>query len=85
MESLLFNLFDYQRFENNEKLSSLISETGSRNAVRTGRGFRVLSDEELEMAAGGVGTTEFYDTDNNGSPGTFGDNDSLLINRKRQG
>ena len=77
MESLLFNLFDYQRFENNEKLSSLISETGSRNAKRTGRSFRVLSDEELEMAAGGVGAEDFFGKDNNGLPGTGGGTDSL--------
>ncbi len=63
MESLLFNLFDYQRFENNEKLSSLIRETESRNAGRPGRGFCRLSDEELEMAAGGR-APEPVNTDN---------------------
>lgn len=53
MESLLFNLFDFQRFENNEQLSALIRETGSRYSRKRDMGFRKLSDEELSMAAGG--------------------------------
>jgi hypothetical protein len=73
MESLLFNLFDYQRFENNEKLSSLIRETGSRSADKTGKGFKQLSDDELQMAAGGVSAAEYIKNsikDISGSIGT---------------
>ena len=59
MEPLLFNLFDLQRFENNEQLASLIRETGSRYSGSKDMGFRKLSDEELSMAAGGCIPTSF--------------------------
>ena len=42
MEKKLAKLFDYQKFEQNEKLSTLIKETEERCA-------RELNDEDLEM------------------------------------
>ena len=49
LENKLKKLFDYQHFENNSRLSELISETESRYAAE-------LSDDELFMvsAAGEV-------------------------------
>ncbi len=56
MEALLFKLFDFQRFAKNEKLSSLIDDTGSRYSGSVTDDRIVLSDDELGMAAGGVST-----------------------------
>ena len=44
MEKKLGKLFDYQRFENNDKLAKLIRETESRYA-------KELTDDELELVA----------------------------------
>lgn len=44
MENMLKKLFDYQKFENNARLSSLIKETEERYSA-------ALSDEELFMVA----------------------------------
>ena len=47
MEKKLTRLFDYQRFEKNEKLEKLIKQTEERYGTE-------LSDELLSMAAGGL-------------------------------
>ena len=54
MKSKLQSLFDYQRFENNERLAAMIADTESRYAVSE------LSDEDLSLvnAAGVVGYNE---------------------------
>ena len=44
MENMLKKLFDYQKFENNPRLSALIKETEERYCA-------ALSDEELFMVA----------------------------------
>lgn len=49
MENKLRMLFEYQRYEKNEKLSALIDESDVRFAER-------LAEEDLRMAAGGVNT-----------------------------
>ena len=52
MEKKLRELFDYQRFEPNERLSGLIRETENRYGTE-------LSDEELSLvAAAGEALTE---------------------------
>ena len=47
MEKKLKRLFDYQRFEKNEKLEKLIKQTEERYGTE-------LSDELLSMTAGGL-------------------------------
>ena len=47
----LRSLFDYQKFEREPGLGSVIEDTVGRSA-----GIRKLSDDELEFAAGGVNT-----------------------------
>ena len=48
MERKLFQAFDWQRFQSNERLASIISDVESRYA-------RVLTDDDLEMvSAAGV-------------------------------
>ena len=47
MEKKLKQLFDYQKFENNEKLNKLIDE------VHSSASFVKLSEEDLKQVAGG--------------------------------
>ncbi len=47
VDKKLRKLFDYQRFENDEKLNGVIED------VRNNISRRALSDDELELAAGG--------------------------------
>lgn len=49
MEKKLKKLFDYQKFEQNEKLNKLISE------AHYSASFIKLSDEDLKQVAGGKG------------------------------
>ncbi len=56
----LKKLFDYQRIENNDKLQSVIDEVNS-----SGPKVRMLSDDELEMAAGGSELTGNIPGENN--------------------
>ncbi len=65
MKSLLFNLFDYQRFAQNKDLESVIENSGAKGVLK-GAGKKVvpLSDELLASAAGGVSA------ENTGSKGT---------------
>jgi len=48
MENLLKDLFDYQRFSGNKKLSRIIDEAHGQEL------FDELSDDELGLAAGGI-------------------------------
>lgn len=57
-ESKLKSLFDFQRFEQDPKLQSVIDEVNDRYSS----GNR-LNDDDLELVAGGVGMTD-KDTDN---------------------
>ena len=47
MKDLLHKLFDYQRFEPNEKLTEVIDEVESKRPF-------ALTEEELSRVAGGV-------------------------------
>lgn len=60
MENKLKKLFDYQKFEHNEKLAAIISETERRNS-------RELSDDDLSFvnAAGGVDNNTLWNGINN--------------------
>jgi len=55
LEKALKELFDFQRFENNQELQSVIDEVDARYP---GGIILSLADEDLEMAAGGVRLTE---------------------------
>ncbi|MBQ9550596.1 MAG: hypothetical protein IJU87_07270 [Lachnospiraceae bacterium] len=46
---MLKTLFDYQRFEEESSLQGVINET-----INKSKNMRILSDDELENAAGGV-------------------------------
>lgn len=65
MEKILEKLFDYQHFENNEKLEKLIRKTSDRYTAQ-------LSEDELSLvnAAGDAsiigGSGMEFDIDNNG-------------------
>ena len=59
MEKILRKLFDYQKFENNSKLSEMLKEAES-------SGMQKLSDDELSMVAGGQGKNQTT----SGFPGT---------------
>ncbi|MBQ9442923.1 MAG: hypothetical protein IJU43_01345 [Lachnospiraceae bacterium] len=50
IEKKLRQLFDYQKFEKEPKLQGVIDEVHSRKPV-----IRLLTDDELENAAGGMG------------------------------
>lgn len=52
----LRQLFDYQKFEKEPKLQGVIDEVNSRKSV-----IRLLTDDELEFAAGGVGNVDDED------------------------
>ena len=60
-ENKLRGLFDFQRFEQEPGLGSVIEDT-----LGVSSGIRRLSDDELEYAAGGVGV-------NNTAPGKNGE------------
>ena len=49
MEKLLTRLFDYQKFENDPKLASVISDVEEKYSLRGKR--RVLSEEDLELVS----------------------------------
>lgn len=51
MENKLKKLFDYQKFEQNERLSRLIAETEARQAAE-------ISDDDLEAVAAAGEITE---------------------------
>ncbi len=54
-ERVLFNLFDFQKFQGNSKLASVIAEADSRNGLRNKKArLTEVSDEQLEYAAGGM-------------------------------
>jgi len=55
LETKLKTLFDYQRLEKNADLQSVIDEVLDRYAQNEPR---MLSDDDLAMAAGGVGIPE---------------------------
>ena len=56
-ERVLFNLFDFQKFQGNSKLASVIAEADSRNGLRNKKAkLTEVSDEQLEYAAGGMST-----------------------------
>ena len=46
----LKTLFDFQRFEGESRLQGVIDET-----IKSSHGMKMLSDDELENAAGGAG------------------------------
>ncbi len=60
IEGKLRSLFDYQRFEGDEKLQGVIDETLNFASSR------VLSDDELEFAAGGKEMNDHNDTKTEG-------------------
>lgn len=51
MENKLIKLFEYQKFEQNERLAKLIAETEARQAAE-------ISDDDLEMVAAAGEITE---------------------------
>ena len=51
MENKLKKLFEYQKFEQNERLAKLIAETEARQATE-------ISDDDLEMVAAAGEITE---------------------------
>ena len=51
MENKLKKLFEYQKFEQNERLAKLIAETEARQAAE-------ISDDDLEMVAAAGEITE---------------------------
>ena len=51
MENKLIKLFEYQKFEQNERLAKLIAETEARQATE-------ISDDDLEMVAAAGEITE---------------------------
>ena len=51
MENKLIRLFEYQKFEQNERLAKLIAETEARQAAE-------ISDDDLEMVAAAGEITE---------------------------
>ncbi len=57
-ESKLKSLFDFQRFEHELRLQSVIDEVNDRYSSNNR-----LNDDDLELVAGGAGTTD-NDTDN---------------------
>ncbi len=58
LEARLKTLFDYQRFERNERLQAVISDTMDRCARTQPVS---VPDEALAMAAGGLGALESRD------------------------
>ena len=66
MKGVLKALFDYQKFEQNEELASVIKDTDQRYTRKTNISKIVpLSDDLLNMVAGGAGNTDTTDTEHN--------------------
>lgn len=49
-EKLLFKAFDYQKFSGNKRLQAVIDASHARTTLQTLK----LSDEDLDLVAGGV-------------------------------
>lgn len=64
LETKLKTIFDYQRLEKDPGLQTVIDEVLDRYALS---GRKMLSDDELAKAAGGVGIPE-EETDREGMP-----------------
>ncbi|MCR5626414.1 MAG: hypothetical protein K6F99_03755 [Lachnospiraceae bacterium] len=62
----LKNIFDYQKFEHNKELDNVIKETEERFGISE----KLITDEELDMVAGGAMEQSNSSGDQGKYPGT---------------